>query len=253
MESLKIPLSGQVILAPRWQNHSIDMMTLRSLYNGKEIAFMLQWNDRFRDVEHQEPAETEEEDHDTYLSNERAEARRSMMLRDQVAVQFPVKQLEGPAKPYFLNGQRGQPVNIWLWKADLQEKTDGSSGSAVDELNASGISKQTKQPPAGRGVKSSARWNNGQWKLVMTRSLVTDDRKNDVQFTPGAMVPIAVNAWDGSNGEYGMQRAISSWYQVSLEARTPLSIYVYAVVIGIVVLGLELALMRKVRRSAMEK
>ena len=52
---------------------------------------------------------------------------------------------------------------------------------------------------------------------MMKRKLLTDDR-GDVQFNKGQFIPLALNAWDGSNGEHGRVMSLSSWYNVLLEA-----------------------------------
>ncbi len=60
----------------------------------------------------------------------------------------------------------------------------------------------------------------------MKRKLLTDDR-GDVQFKKGQFIPLALNAWDGSNGEHGRVMSLSSWYNVLLEAPTPVTVYIY--------------------------
>ena len=44
-----LPLMGQFIKAPRWQNPSVDRVLLCALYNEREIAIRIEWNDPFRD------------------------------------------------------------------------------------------------------------------------------------------------------------------------------------------------------------
>jgi hypothetical protein len=75
----------------------------------------------------------------------------------------------------------------------------------------------------------------------MKRPLVTEDR-NDVQFEKGRFIPLALNAWDGSNGEHGRIMSISTWYNVFLEAPTPISVYVYTLLVVLItgILGLWL-------------
>jgi hypothetical protein len=82
----------------------------------------------------------------------------------------------------------------------------------------------------------------------MKRPLVTEDR-SDAQFPPGVFVPMAINLWDGSNGEHGLTMAISTWHYVFVEAPTPARVYGYSafavLAIGLVGLGL----MRKVQKE----
>ena len=71
----------------------------------------------------------------------------------------------------------------------------------------------------------------------------------DVQFQPGVFIPMALNAWDGSNGEHGLIMSLSSWYFVFLEAPTPTKIYLYAIFAFLITGGLGLWLMRKAIQS----
>ncbi|MBI5903393.1 MAG: hypothetical protein HZB84_07935, partial [Deltaproteobacteria bacterium] len=69
-------------------------------------------------------------------------------------------------------------------------------------------------------------WKDGVWRVVMKRALTTTG-KNDVQFTKGKFIPLALNAWDGSNGEHGLLMSISSWHYVMMEDSTPVKVYLY--------------------------
>ncbi len=48
---------------------------------------------------------------------------------------------------------------------------------------------------------------------------------------------MAINAWDGSNGEHGRVMSLSSWYNVLLEAPTPVTVYIYTV-LAILITGI---------------
>ncbi len=78
----------------------------------------------------------------------------------------------------------------------------------------------------------------------MKRPLATEDR-NDVRFDAGVFIPMAVNAWDGSNGEHGLIMSLSSWHFVFLEAPTPIRVYVYAVIAIVVTALLGIWLVKK--------
>jgi len=51
----------------------------------------------------------------------------------------------------------------------------------------------------------------------MKRPLTTSDAKIDIQLQPGQTTPIAFNIWNGSAGETGSKKVISSWYDMILE------------------------------------
>jgi DMSO reductase family type II enzyme heme b subunit len=242
---LPVPLSGQVLAKPRWENRAVDAVTARALYNAEAIAFLLEWHDRVKDTVHAPGADPELKDA-TYPRINLAQDL-SERLRDAVRLQFPATATTGPDRPHFFLGQAGRPVTLWHWKADLNE--DPARRSAVEEETAEGVQKPIVTQPAdsqdvvGRGV-----WDKGRWRVVMTRALVGRDRGKDVTFEPGTLIPFAIHAWDGSNGEKGLMMALSSWNFVALEVPTPLSAYL-ASVVGLLVIGIvEWRLVQRVRR-----
>ncbi len=50
-----------------------------------------------------------------------------------------------------------------------------------------------------------------------------------MQFNKGQFIPLALNTWDGSNGEHGRVINLSSWYNVLLEAPVPVTVYICTV------------------------
>lgn len=218
-DSMEIRLSGQVIEEPRLFISSFDAIVVKSLYNEKEIAFLLEWNDR------------------TNIQDE--------IFQDAVSIQFPVKIPEGTEKPYFLMGQRGWMVNIWQWKAGWQEDQQ-----YVEKLDAEGSEKILPQPLKSQSLKGKGVWSNGRWKVVFKRSLSTEDKEKDIQFERGKFIPIAFNVWDGSNGEIGKRTAISAWFYVMLETPTSFSVYVYTLMGLFMGVAIEWGFVRKIRRPS---
>ena len=82
----------------------------------------------------------------------------------------------------------------------------------------------------------------------MKRPLVTQDG-GDVQFVPGAFIPMALNVWDGSNGEHGLLMSVSTWHYVFLEAPTPARVYGYTGFAVLLTGVLGFGLMKKAQRS----
>ena len=238
-EPIGIRMAGQVVAAPRWQNPSIEMVSVRSVFNDKEIGFLLEWDDPFKDVKHNDAAEFNAKDimnpgaYNSYVAANNMITRQLETFRDSVALQFPVSMKEGTKKPHFFRGGGNDPVNLWVWKADLF----GEGKPAAEEGGARGFKQPVKaQAPEEQQVSSGAVWKEGRWSVVMKRPLVTND-KGDVQFEKGKFIPIAANAWDGSNGEHGNIMSLSSWHFVFLEAPTPAKVYAYAG-FGVVFAGL---------------
>lgn len=243
--TIDVLMSGQVIAKPRWENPSVDLVTVKALYNDKEIAFLLEWTDRFKDTVHN--SELEYKVPDTYKGYVSWEdiPRKPGNFRDSIAIQFPVKVTEGAKKPHFFRGDPGNSVNLWLWKSDLEEEGKPS----VENLNAFGPFQPLKvQPRDNQVVNGKGIYNNGVWKVVMKRPLLTKNN-NDTQFEKGKFIPFSLNAWDGSNGEHGLLMSLSTWNYVVLTASVPLTVYLFSL-IGIAgAVLIELWLVKKMKVS----
>ncbi|MCP4384343.1 MAG: hypothetical protein GY798_23535, partial [Hyphomicrobiales bacterium] len=221
------------------------------LFNDKDIAFRLAWDDPFEDVTHDESQEFDPiEISQAGASNSYVEAndmvpRALETFRVSVALQFAVRPPQGTKKPHFYRGGSSDQVHLWVWKADLYAA--GEPG--VEEGNARGWKQAIREQDGDdEQIASQAKWDQGRWTVVMKRPLNTGD-KNDVQFEKGVFIPMSVNAWDGSNGEHGAIMSLSTWHFVLLEAPTPISVYVYSVLAFLIAGGLGLWLMRRVENE----
>lgn len=241
---LAVALAGQVLVKPRWENHSVDAVTVRALYNERAIAFLLEWDDRFKDVLHR-PGPLPELGEFTYPRLELDRPRREK-LRDAIRLQFPVTIPEGPERPHFLLGSRGHPVALWHWKADL---TAAGSPRVVKEIGEGSEKPVSEQPEGAQDVTGTGVWADGRWRVIMTRPLAPRDRAKDVTFEVGRLIPFAIQAWDGSNGERDLMMSLSSWSFLVLESAPPLAAYLSSI-FAIAVVGVgEWWLIRRVRRS----
>jgi len=244
---MDVRLTGQVIAAPRWQNPSIELVTVRALHNDRDIAFLIQWEDPFQDVVHDDENSFDPKDitrvgaYNSYVQAHDMVPRQLETFRDAIALQFPIKPITGTKKPHFFRGDPSNPVHLWMWGADKAANGDRQASEA--------IARGWKQPPKMQDaeqqqIASSGVWAKGRWKVVMKRPLLTEDR-NDVQFIKGAFIPMALNAWDGSNGEHGLIMSLSSWYHVFLVAPTPNSVYVYTALAVLIAGAMGVWLTRK--------
>jgi mono/diheme cytochrome c family protein len=262
----RIPLDP---LAPAWASapvsrvplrllwaraRTIDQVRVKSLHNGQEIAFLLEWNDPIAD---------------RLLI-------RSEDFRDAAAIQFPVAgvTLHGPGhpEPAYTMGEKGDLVNIWHWKADwegdlarfrdIQDRYPGmasdaylfrraappgepssetakaptsthdptyltgwgagnlfsnpSRSSPVEDLNAMGFGTLTSQPSDDQNVRGKGIWQGGKWRVVFVRPMKSPSER-DIQFLPGHSLPVAFAVWDGSEGDRDGQKAVSLWQVLRLE------------------------------------
>ena len=85
-------------------------------------------------------------------------------------------------------------------------------------------------------------------EAMMRVPVDSEEQDEEVAFSPGRMIPIAWNVWDGQNGEVGKQRAISRWYYLLLEPETPLATYVWPVVVILLAAGGEWFGLRQLRK-----
>lgn len=231
IEPVSFFLTGQVIAGPRWQTPGVDAVAVRALHNDESLALLVQWDDPFEDTEG--GGSDVDVGNSTYVNLDEFLSANVGPFPDALAIQFPQSVPEGTQKPHFFWGQPGGPVNLWRWQA----------GSSVAEYNAAGFQEEW-QPQDGSQVTAVATWADGQYRLLFTRSLATDDA-NDVQMVPGQFIPVAFQAWEGSNGEAGMRLSLSSWYSLVLEKPAPLSVYVYTALTVALVAAAEWVLVRR--------
>ena len=210
---LPVPLSGQIITRPVWPEPSARALSIRSIHNGQEIAFLLEWQDATIN-----------------------ESLTPGVFRDGVAVALPL----GDAPAFFCMGQLDHYVNIWHWKADWQSDVDrraerakeskrNQSGprrfeviprrpSSVEDLIGGGFSTLTSKEQQGR-IQGQAEWKSGLWRVVMKRALTLpgDDLDNEAMLVPGRMQAVAFAVWNGENKERNGQKAVASWMQLLID------------------------------------
>jgi DMSO reductase family type II enzyme heme b subunit len=209
-ELLDVPLAGQIIVEPRLFKPAHDVVTVRALYSDTELAILLEWDDGTNNVGVDgKPA-------------------------DQVAVQLPVH-ASREEKPYFLLGDRGHAVDYWRW----------SAAKGLERLTAEGH--ERIKPRDIGSLTTAAAYRDGQYRVILRRPLKASG-SDELDLAPGQFVPIAFHLWDGGEGEQGLQMAISSWATLLLETRPPATAYLWPLAFGLLALGGEVWLLRRVRR-----
>ena len=207
---MAIPLSGQVITRPVWPEPSARSLGLRSIHNGTEIAFLLEWQD-----------------------NTKNDRLTPGTFRDGVAIGLPL----GDAPAFFCMGQLDHYINIWHWKADWQSDIDrraakASEGkasgevrrfeviprrkSSVEDLIGGGFSTLTTKDDQGR-VQGKATWKDGVWRVVMRRPMGSAGQENEARLEPGRLQAVAFAVWNGENKERNGQKAVAPWFQLAID------------------------------------
>ena len=209
---------------------AIEVVNIASVNNGEQLAIRIKWND---------PT------HDAFSELH------SDIFRDGVAVQFALGAVtlhtHGHNEPFFGMGNRNKPVNIWHWKAGLEEaleaeddleyagggvdmdaliyggimsnpvsKLNPTGENPVEELNAEGFGTITPQPPENQNVEGSGEWKDGTWSVVFLRDMPKTG-KWDVDFAkridPGLM---AFAVWDGVKEDRNGRKVISVWQRFNI-------------------------------------
>jgi len=207
---LALPLSGQVITRPVWPEPSARALTVRSVHNGTDIAFLLEWQD-----------------------NTKNDRLTPGTFRDGVAIGLPL----GEAPAFFCMGQLDHYINIWHWKADWQsdidrraarsgERKEGGEvrrfeviprrASSVEDLVGGGFSTLTSKQSQGR-IQGKATWKDGTWRVVMRRPLASTDPENEARLEPGRLQAIDFAVWNGENKERNGQKAVAPWFQLTID------------------------------------
>jgi DMSO reductase family type II enzyme heme b subunit len=210
-----IPLMGQVIVDPRNFNPSIDVVSVRAVYNDKEIAFHLTWDDPTQSAD--DPGKK--------------------LFADAISLQFPPQLPTGSERPYFLMGDSSDAVYLLRWE----------NGKGVTESTANGPTKIALIQ--GAEASGKAVYANGQYRLVMKRPLVSKSETRPT-FTPAVFMPIAFQAWDGGAGESGTRMSLTSWYYLRLEEPQSGRRFIIPPVVAILTLAVMLLVVRVANRRA---
>ncbi|MBI4428896.1 MAG: c-type cytochrome [Ignavibacteriales bacterium] len=241
--------SEELALISLWQRDTpIDRVTVKSVTDGKSLAFRLEWEDATQD------------DQALHVGK----------FGDAAAIQLP---LDPASQPFFGMGDTNFAVNIWQWKswweADLKKYAgvdnafprndadfyffDVSGGSRmeyfvskdsaskismpwnagwasanplssqlrvspVEDLNARGFGTLTSQGSSEQNVSGKGIWKDDKWSVVFVRPLASNDR-NDVVLKSGMSIAVSFAVWDGSLQDRNGQKMVTNWYKFSIEAK----------------------------------
>lgn len=204
-EAILIPLMKQEFVAPRGGG-SVKNIQVASIYTNEEILIKLTWEDKTKDSKFS-PIEK---------------------YSDACAVEFP---FDNKQMPSFALGEKGNPVNAWLWRAIAEEKDridyppaysdfyrSGSidtvvkyEPTSVENLVAEGFG--TITPLEGQDVEAKGVWKNGKWDVVVKRKF---NSASGAALKGDMIIPIAFAVWDGTNSERDGIKSISPWHLLKI-------------------------------------
>ncbi len=274
-EELIIPLAPQVVVKPRLYEASVTTLSVRALYDGDRLSFLLRWPD----------------------SGANTELGGVQEFRDAVAIEFPTDPANGI--PYFAMGEPGKPVTIYQWKADWQSGRDFDAGhrneamiddwypfsgrrpgeiaeiadygaggdktfltswstrnplgdydlqarTPVEKLQAEGFGSLTSAPGEGQDATGAGAPKDGMWQVVI--SLPRD--QGGFRMERGMTLPLAFAVWDGARAERGGEKAVSTWYFVNLEQPVGTSLYWAPLLAAAGIVAAQFGGLRVLRRAA---
>ena len=196
-----------------------DAITVRVVYNDREIAFLLEVNDRTESrpggpVLAQLPNKTEK------------------MFSDAVALQFPKEGAYATApvdKPLYRHGDADHPTTIWYWNA-------GSIEPPVEPLamllDATGPDAKLTKRASGTDLAAQGEWQDGRWRVLMKRprGIPANSAEappggaaagpTDLIFRKGQFIPVSFANWDGNNAEVGSRHTLTPWFWLLLPPDT---------------------------------
>jgi len=184
-----------------------DAVTVRVLYNDKEIGLLLEMDDRTHSV----PGDPDAE---------RAQDKKLKLYPDAFAMEWPKANAYtvNPVveKPLSRHGDTRHGVTIWYWNAGAVEP---KKEPATVVMDADGVDKKPQFRRDDHSVRTDAKWVAGRWRVLMKRSRQASV-DGDISFSEGRFLPVAFANWDGSNGEVGSKHSLSSWYWLLLPEKT---------------------------------
>ncbi|MBI2316063.1 MAG: hypothetical protein HYU75_03280 [Betaproteobacteria bacterium] len=243
---LDIPLAPQAVVKPRTYEVGVKAIAVRALYDDNRLALRLEWRDAasdamkggvsaFRDAIAVEfPADPKagipffgmgepnrpvtiyqwKSDWQSALNNDVDEKYPNM------AVDWYPFSGRGP-------GEIAEATDYAKKEADKAFLTSWAAGNtladpalhaqrSVEKLVARGFGTIAAAPP-----EAKAAWKDGVWRAVVT----IPRAQEQFTFARGQTVPVAFAAWDGAKSERGGEKAVSTWYFLSLEQ--PVGVFTY--------------------------
>jgi DMSO reductase family type II enzyme heme b subunit len=202
-----IPLSAQQMYQPG--GGSVQAVQVKALHDDKHVAFLVSWADATRN---------------DYVKD---------LPSDAAAIQLPIDPVH---VPYQCMGQSNSLVNIWQWKAALEQtaRQTGEPFNGTRNLTSDGMGKAADAD----GVRPTATstWKDGRWYVIYVRNLA-DAGTGTAPLVPGVATNAAFAVWDGSKGETRSMKAVSTWIPVTVDEQKPPEVLNYLTMAVVILAG----------------
>lgn len=242
-EALDIPLAPQAVVKPRMYEASIKGVAVRALYDEDRIALRLEWRDAageamkggvgaFRDALAVEfPSDPKagipffgmgEPDRPVTIYQWKSDWQPA--LDNDVDEKYPNMIVDWYPFSGRVPGEIAEATDYGKTDGDKAFVTSWAAGNtladaalqaqwSVEKLVARGFGTITPVPDEGQDGHASAAWKDGTWKAVLS----IPRAQEKFTFARGQTLPVAFAAWDGAKSERGGEKAVSTWYFLSLE------------------------------------
>ncbi|RMF33757.1 MAG: hypothetical protein D6754_16380 [Alphaproteobacteria bacterium] len=274
---LPVPLAPQVVVKPRLYEAGVTAVTVRALYDADRLALLFEWEDPrantelagvadFRDAvavefpadptagipyfamgEPGKPVTIYQWKADWQFSRDHDVTQRHP---DMIDDWYP-----------FSGRPAGEIAGLGDYAEDRIYLTSAAVGSLlsdiglqartpVEKLQAEGFGTLTPVEVSGQdGAGTAAAAADGRWRVVIS----VPRQQPGFTFAPGMTLPMAFALWDGARAERGGEKAVSTWYFVSLERPVGNAIYWAPIVAAAGVLAAQLGGLRVLKRRAQGK
>lgn len=279
---LNVPMAPQAVVKPRTYETSVKAIKASALYDEERLGFLLEWGDPKRDATIGGVASFRDAvalEFPTDPANGvpffgMGETNKPVTIyqwkadwefaRDHdVDEEFPNMAVDwypfsgrdaGEIVELTDYGKEGadKVFHTSWWSGSTLGDPDLQARTPVEKLVAEGFGtikpvEPDRQDASGKGV-----WKDGVWKVVIS----LPRSQEEFVFEAGKTIPLAFAAWDGARKERGGEKAVSTWYFLSLEQPVGTAAYVSPLLafVGAVAAqawGLRF-LRRKVRRAGDE-
>ena len=250
---LEVPMAPQAVVKPRTYEASTKAVKVRALYDAERIAFRLGWADAARDAriggvasfrdavavefpanpadgipyfamgEAGKPVTIYQWKADWQFSNDRdVDEENPNMAADW----YPFSgreagEIAGSAD-YGSGGESDKSFHTSWASGSLLANPKLHAQTSVEKLLAEGFGTIGSVGLDGQDAVGTGVWEDGGWTVVIS----VPRAQEQFAFEPGRTIPLAFATWDGSKSERGGEKAVSTWYFLTLEQ--PLGAIAYA-------------------------
>lgn len=269
---LRIPLAPQAVVKPRVYEPGVTELMARALYDAKHLTLLLEWGDLsdddsiggaadFRDAvalefpadpaagipyfamgEPGKPVTIYQWKSDWQFASTRDVSDRHPEMVDdwypfsgRAAGEIAGLTDYAEDRVYLTSWAAGSP----LGNPELQ------AGTSVEKLRAEGFGTLSSLEPAAQDATGQAAFSDGKWRVVLKVPI----DQGAFTFSAGMTVPMAFAVWDGGRAHRGGEKAISTWYFVSLEKPVGSLLYWAPVAVAAAVLAAQFGALKGLRRS----